>query len=118
MKGAIVVVGSSNVDLVMKMPRLPKVGETVTDGVFAQVFGGKGANQAVGAARAGGDVVFVGCVGDDAYGGQVVESLKADGIDTRFVFEESGSRLRHRAHHGRRARAGTASRWPPAPTTA
>ncbi|HEX9188945.1 MAG TPA: ribokinase [Vicinamibacteria bacterium] len=88
MAGRVVVVGSSNVDLVMKLPRLPKVGETVTDGVFAQVFGGKGANQAVGAARAGGDVAFVGCVGDDAYGGQVIESLRADGIDTRFVFEE------------------------------
>jgi ribokinase len=90
MSGTIVVVGSSNVDLVMKMPRLPKVGETVTDCTFAQVFGGKGANQAVGAARAGGDVVFVSCVGDDAYGRQVVQSLKADGIDTRFVFAEKG----------------------------
>jgi ribokinase len=90
MAGRVVVVGSSNVDLLMKMPRLPKVGETVTGGVFAQVFGGKGANQAVGAARAGGEVAFVGCVGDDAYGGQVIESLKADGIDTRFVFEEKG----------------------------
>jgi ribokinase len=54
------------------------------------VFGGKGANQAVGAARAGGDVAFVGCVGDDAYGGQVIESLKKDGIDTRHVFPEEG----------------------------
>ena len=90
MTGKIVVVGSSNVDLLMKMPRLPKVGETVTDCVFAQVFGGKGANQAVGAARAGGDVVFVSCVGDDAYGGQVIESLRQDGIDTRFVTREPG----------------------------
>jgi ribokinase len=90
MSGTIVVVGSSNIDLVMKMPRLPRVGETVTDCTFAQVFGGKGANQAVGAARAGGSVAFVGCVGDDAYGGQVVESLRADGIDTRFVFAEEG----------------------------
>jgi ribokinase len=56
------------VDLLMKMPRLPKVGETVTDCLFAQVFGGKGANQAVGAARAGGDVLFVACVGDDGTG--------------------------------------------------
>jgi len=90
MAGRVVVVGSSNVDLIMKMPRLPKVGETVTDCVFAQVFGGKGANQAVGAARAGGEVAFVGCVGDDAYGRQVTENLKEDGIDTRFVFEEEG----------------------------
>ncbi|HUL77017.1 MAG TPA: ribokinase [Vicinamibacteria bacterium] len=90
MADRVVVVGSSNVDLVMKMPRLPRVGETVTDCVFAQVFGGKGANQAVGAARAGGEVAFVGCVGDDAYGGQVVGNLEADGIDTRFVFAEKG----------------------------
>ncbi len=90
MAAAIVVVGSSNIDLVMKMPRLPKVGETVTDATFVQAFGGKGANQAVGAARAGGDVAFVGCVGDDAYGGQVIENLQADGIDTRFVFAETG----------------------------
>jgi len=90
MAGKVVVVGSSNVDLLMKMPRLPKMGETVTDCAFAQVFGGKGANQAVGAARAGGDVVFVSCVGDDAYGGQVVESLRGDGIDTRYVSREAG----------------------------
>jgi len=88
--GKVVVVGSSNVDLLMKMPRLPKVGETVTDCTFAQVFGGKGANQAVGAARAGGDVVFVSCVGDDAYGGQVIDSLRGDGIDTRHVSREPG----------------------------
>ena len=90
MAGRVAVVGSSNIDLVMKMPRLPRVGETVTDATFVQAFGGKGANQAVGAARAGGEVVFVGCVGDDAYGAQVRGSLEADGIDTRFVFTEAG----------------------------
>jgi ribokinase len=88
--GRVVVVGSSNIDLVMKMPRLPRVGETVTDATFVQAFGGKGANQAVGAARAGGEVVFVGCVGDDAYGQQVRGALAADGIDTRFVFTAAG----------------------------
>jgi ribokinase len=86
----VVVVGSSNIDLIMKMERLPRPGETVTEAEFAQVFGGKGANQAVGAARAGADVTFVGCVGDDAYGGQVIESLEKDGIDTRFLFQEEG----------------------------
>jgi len=90
MTGKVVVVGSSNVDLLMKMPRLPRVGETVTDCAFAQAFGGKGANQAVGAARARGAVVFVSCVGDDGYGGQVIESLRQDGIDTRFVSRERG----------------------------
>ncbi len=90
MSGTVVVVGSSNVDLIMKMARLPRLGETVTDAVFAQTLGGKGANQAVGAARAGGRVAFVSCVGDDAYGAQVVSSLERDGIDTRFVFVEPG----------------------------
>jgi ribokinase len=90
MAGKLVVVGSSNIDLIMKMERLPRPGETVTEAEFAQVFGGKGANQAVGAARAGGDVAFVSCVGDDAYGAQVIENLKRDGIDTRHVFPEEG----------------------------
>ncbi len=88
MGGRVVVVGSSNVDLIMKMARLPKPGETVTDAVFTQTFGGKGANQAVAAARAGAAVAFVGCVGDDAYGAQVVANLERDGLDTRFVFVE------------------------------
>ena len=90
MTGKVVVVGSSNIDLIMKMERLPRPGETVTEAEFAQVFGGKGANQAVGAARAGGKVAFVSCVGDDAYGGQVIENLKRDGIDTRHVSQEEG----------------------------
>ena len=90
MPGKVVVVGSSNIDLIMKMQRLPRPGETVTEAEFAQVFGGKGANQAVAAARAGGDVTFVSCVGDDAYGGQVIENLQKDGIDTTHVFQEEG----------------------------
>lgn len=90
MPDRVVVVGSSNVDLIMKMDRLPRPGETVTEAEFAQVFGGKGANQAVGAARAGGAVSFVSAVGDDAYGEQVIESLNGDGLDTRHVFREEG----------------------------
>jgi ribokinase len=88
--GRVVVVGSSNIDLIMKMARLPRRGETVTDATFVRAFGGKGANQAVGAARAGGDVIFVGCVGDDGYADEVVASLEADGVDGRFVFRERG----------------------------
>jgi ribokinase len=84
----IVVIGSSNVDLLMKMDHLPEKGETVTDAVFMQVYGGKGANQAVAAARAGGNVAFVNCVGEDAYTPQMVQNYKNDGIDTRFVFQE------------------------------
>jgi ribokinase len=88
MKNKIVVIGSSNIDLLMKMDHLPEKGETVTDAVFMQVYGGKGANQAVAAARAGGNVAFVNCVGEDAYTPQMIQNYINDGIDTRFVFQE------------------------------
>ncbi len=90
MRDKIVVIGSSNVDLIMKMARLPEKGETVTDAEFMQTFGGKGANQAVGAARTGGKVIFVNCVGEDAYTPIMVDNYEKDGIDTRFVFRETG----------------------------
>ncbi len=90
MNTKIVVIGSSNTDLIMKMPRLPRVGETVTDAVFMQTFGGKGANQAVGAVRAGGDVSFVNCVGDDDAGRRMEEQFRNEGIHTEFVFREGG----------------------------
>lgn len=90
MKDKIVVIGSSNVDLIMKMERLPERGETVTDGDFMQVYGGKGANQAVAAARAGGNVAFISCVGEDAYTPQMVANYRSDGIDTKYVFREKG----------------------------
>jgi len=90
MKNKIVVIGSSNVDLIMKMDRLPEKGETITDADFLQVYGGKGANQAVGAVRAGGNVAFVNCVGDDAYTPKMLENFRNDGLDTRFVFKETG----------------------------
>lgn len=90
MKNKIVVIGSSNVDLIMKMDRLPEKGETITDAGFFQVYGGKGANQAVGAARAGGNVAFVNCVGDDAYTPKMLENFRNDGLDVRFVFLETG----------------------------
>lgn len=88
MSGRIVVVGSCNVDLIMKMARLPKRGETVAEATFLQTFGGKGANQAVAAARAGGNVAMIACVGDDDYGSASVENLRAAGIETPFVFTE------------------------------
>jgi ribokinase len=88
MKNKIVVIGSSNVDLIMKMERLPEKGETITDADFHQVYGGKGANQAVGAVRSGGNVAFVNCVGDDAYTPQMLENFRTDKLDIRFVFQE------------------------------
>ena len=90
MRNKIVVIGSSNIDLIMKMDRLPSKGETVGDAEFLQVYGGKGANQAVGAARAGGNVAFISCVGEDAYTPQMLKNYKDDGIDTSYVFQEEG----------------------------
>jgi len=84
----ITVIGSTNIDLIMKMKDLPVKGETITGGEFMQTFGGKGANQAVGAARAGGSVSFISCVGDDHYGSQCIENFKQDGIDTSHMFTE------------------------------
>ena len=72
----IAVIGSANVDLIMRLPRLPARGETITGGEFSQVFGGKGANAAVAAARAGGRVAFAGCVGDDVYGPEITAGLR------------------------------------------
>jgi ribokinase len=90
MKKKILVVGSSNIDLIMKMDRLPKRGETVVDAIFMQTFGGKGANQAVGAVKAGGDVYFANCVGDDRYGTAIIDNMKAAGIHTDYIFQEKG----------------------------
>lgn len=81
----ILVVGSANTDLVVATERLPSPGETVTGGRFFEAPGGKGANQAVAAARAGGDVAFVGCVGTDAYGDRAATGLTAEGIDVRAL---------------------------------
>lgn len=82
---SVVVVGSLNVDLVVRAARLPAPGETVSGGVFATFRGGKGANQAVAAARMGASVSMVGRVGDDAFGAMLREGLAAEGIDTRGV---------------------------------
>jgi ribokinase len=90
MKNTIVVVGSSNVDMIMKMQRLPRKGETITDATFIQTFGGKGANTAVGAARAGGQVAFINAVGEDAYTPVMLENFVKDGIDCQYIFHEKG----------------------------
>src|SRR4051795_11180294 len=79
--GAVVVVGSVNADLVVSVGQLPRPGETVTGGVFARHGGGKGANQAVAAARLGARVTFVGAVGADDLGEEALAQLAAEGID-------------------------------------
>ncbi len=80
MKPQICVVGSVNMDLVFRTPRMPAVGETLHGHEFRQIPGGKGANQAVAAARQGADVRFIGAVGDDGFGDFSQQSLSADGI--------------------------------------
>jgi len=89
MKSYILVVGSSNTDMVVKAERLPVPGETILGGDFLMAAGGKGANQAVAAARLGGEVVFVGKVGDDIFGKQAVESFRREGIDTGYLRVDS-----------------------------
>jgi len=77
----ITVLGSANMDLVVSVARAPTLGETVTGTAFRTVPGGKGANQALAAAHAGGEVRFAGAVGDDAYGRQIRALLAAAGVD-------------------------------------
>lgn len=77
----ITVVGSLNMDLVVQTERIPRVGETVLGGEFNQIEGGKGGNQAVAAARLGGDVKMIGAVGQDDMGRQLLASLEKDEID-------------------------------------
>ncbi|MDO8589645.1 MAG: ribokinase [Armatimonadota bacterium] len=87
-KPKIVVVGSSNTDMVVKTERIPAPGETVIGGDFVIAAGGKGANQAVAAARLGADVTLVARVGSDLFGDKSVENFKREGIDTDFVVRD------------------------------
>jgi len=84
-RGPIVVVGSINMDLVCRTSRLPGPGETVLGEDFASIPGGKGANQAVAAARLGAEVHLVGRVGDDDFGRRLVHGLRRSGVDITWV---------------------------------
>ena len=87
----IVVIGSINMDLVLRVPRMPLPGETLTGGAFQTIPGGKGANQAVACARLGtGAVAMVGCLGDDAFGQTLRAALVADGVDVSHVTSLAG----------------------------
>ena len=77
----VLVLGSSNTDLTVRLPRLPTPGQTVLGGSLQTGPGGKGANQAVAAARAGAEVVFVTALGDDPFGRQALEAYRHEGID-------------------------------------
>ena len=82
----IIIVGSANTDMVVKAKTLPLPGETILGGEFFMNAGGKGANQAVAAARLGGDVLLVAKVGDDIFGKQTIEGLQKEKINTGFIF--------------------------------
>ncbi len=87
----IVVIGSTNTDLVIKTERIPEPGETVIGGSFMMTAGGKGANQAVAAARMGGDVVFVTKVGDDMFGEESQRHFAEENLPGEYIFIEQGS---------------------------
>lgn len=87
----IVVVGSTMIDLITYADRIPEAGETLIGREFRSGFGGKGANQAVAAARFGARVALVNAVGDDAYGAETIENLRAQGVDTTYVRRVPGS---------------------------
>jgi ribokinase len=86
----IIVVGSINMDLVVRLPQIPKPGETLLGGIFNTFPGGKGANQAVAIARLGGKVTMVGAVGLDAFGEELIHDLELEGVDTRYVHKLPG----------------------------
>jgi ribokinase len=84
-KARVAVVGSSNMDLVVKSDRIPVVGETILGGDFLMAPGGKGANQAVAAAKLGGQVFFIAKLGDDIFGTQSLANFKKVGVNTKYV---------------------------------
>ncbi len=88
MKSSILVVGSSNTDMVIKTVRLPAPGETILGGEFLMTPGGKGANQAVAASRLGGEVTFICKTGNDIFGNQSIDLFNKEGIDTACIFKD------------------------------
>ena len=90
-KGPIVVIGSINMDLVCRTPRMPEPGETILGSDFVTIPGGKGANQAVAAARLGADVHMVGRVGSDDFGQRLLTGLTGHGVETQYVTVTEGA---------------------------
>lgn len=84
----VLIIGSSNMDLNIYIQRFPKPGETVTGGKFKQSLGGKGANQAVASVRSGANTIFIGKIGKDAFGDQMVSRLTEEGIDMNHVIRD------------------------------
>lgn len=92
MKRDVVVVGSANMDLVFRTARFPAAGETVPGSFFATFPGGKGANQAVAVGKLGGNASFVGKVGVDAFGDELIQSLRSSGVDPGGVLRTAEAR--------------------------
>lgn len=91
-KAKIAVIGSASMDLVVTSAKRPGAGETVLGDSFDTVPGGKGANQAVAAARLGADVYMIGCVGDDPYGQEILANFKNNGVHTDYVEPVTGEK--------------------------
>ncbi|CAH0997585.1 Ribokinase [Emticicia aquatica] len=88
MKQKIFIIGSSNTDMVIKSQKLPAPGETIIGGTFLMNPGGKGANQAVAAAKLGATVTFISKTGNDIFGKQAIQGFQREGINTDFVFTD------------------------------
>ena len=88
MKQHIVVVGSSNTDMVVRSQKLPTPGESVIGGDFFMNQGGKGANQAVAAVRLGCEVTFIAKIGDDVFGHKAMQTLENEKVNTQYVFTD------------------------------
>ncbi|MFX1418968.1 MAG: ribokinase [Promethearchaeota archaeon] len=84
----VLIIGSSNMDLNIYLKRFPNPGETVTGGIFRQFLGGKGANQAVASVRSGAKTIFIGKIGADLFGDQMISRLMGEGIITDFIIRD------------------------------
>lgn len=84
----VLIIGSSNMDLNVYLERLPKQGETITGGIFKQFLGGKGANQAVASSRSGAKTVFIGKIGKDSFGDQMISRLSSEGINISHIIRD------------------------------
>ena len=91
MSDNVVVIGSSNTDMIVKTPHIPRPGETILGGTFTTAAGGKGANQAVACARAGGQVTFVARLGSDMFGDQALKGFRQDGINVDYVTKDDSA---------------------------
>lgn len=81
----LIVVGSTNIDLIARVAHLPQPGETIGEAEYTTSFGGKGANQALAAARSGGDVTFISCLGHDAYSDALISSFASSGMHVDYI---------------------------------